>query len=704
MQESCKKTRQIPKKKHYWRAMSPQNYNFSKGLEDIILSVRKYHPNFGKKEENTLREVYKFGKDAHYGQKRASGEPFFIHGVEATKILLSILPDLETIQACLLHDVLEETTITAQEIEEKFGPKVRFLCEGVQKISKVHLLKKHDSLQQFENIQKLFVAVSQDIRVIFVKLADRIHNLQTIKYLPKERADFIANESQNIYAPVAAKFGLFRFKNEIEDLCLCQLKPQIYNQLNQEISDLKKEKSESIEKSKQEIIKIFAKSKLKIIEIQGRQKNIASVYNKMKQKNLTSVSEIYDLLGFRVIVPNKEDCYQALGILHSTWKPIPNRFKDYIAVAKSNGYRSLHTTLLGVGGNKIPTEIQIRTAEMNIDAKFGPASHWAYKKAGHSHFDRNYLQRMDWFPQELILKEKASPEKFFEELSTSVFADQVYVFTPKGDIENLPLGSTPIDFAYAIHSNVGNNCIGAKVNGAIKPLDYQLQNGEIVEILTKKGRTPNPAWLNFAKSSSARSHIKLEINKGLIKNTKAPTEIIKSLLSEARNKRRHLSLNQNKKDQDIKIIIGGERNIPYRIANCCKPKYGQSILGYKSRGLVFTIHHEKCKYLNRLDPARFLEANFYIENKIEIRAFDRVGLSRDYTTVIAYHGLNFIREFGLKHSYDKNNRRIVSWKFVVETNAPSEINKLIIDLKTIPNIFSVKELKVSPQLTQSKIS
>ncbi len=685
--------------------MNSQNYNFSKALEDIVISIQKYHPNFGEKEENSLREVYKFGKDSHHGQKRASGEPFFSHGVAATKILLSILPDLETVQACLLHDVLEETEITAQEIEEKFGAKVRFLCEGVQKISKVNLLKKHDSSQQFENIQKLFVAVSQDIRVIFVKLADRIHNLQTLKHLPKGKADFIAHESQNIYAPVAAKFGLFRFKNEIEDLCLCQLKPQICKQLNQEISDLKKEKLESIDKSKQEILKIFTKSKLKIIEIQGRQKNIASVYNKMKLKNLTSVSEIYDLLGFRVIVSNKEDCYQALGLLHSTWKPIPNRFKDYIAVSKSNGYRSLHTTLLGVGGNEIPTEIQIRTAEMNIDAKFGPASHWAYKKMGHSHFDQNYLQRTNWFPKELIVQENASPEKFFEEISNSVFADSVYVFTPQGDIENLPLGSTPIDFAYAIHSNIGNNCIGAKVNGAIKPLDYQLQNGEIVDILTKKGRTPNPAWLNFAKSSSARSNIKLEINKGRVKHTEAPTEIIKSsLLSEARKKRSHIPLNQDKKDQNIKIIIGGERNIPYRLANCCKPQYGQSIIGYKSRGLVFTIHRENCKHLNHLDPTKFLEANFYTENKIEIYAFDRIGLSRDYTTIIAHHGLNFLREFSLNHSYDKNNRRIVNWKFIVESNTLSEVSKLLNDLKTIPNVFSVKELNPSSQLTQSKIS
>jgi len=685
--------------------MNSENYNFSKALEDIIMSVKKYHPSFGEQEEASLREVYKFGKKAHHGQKRLSGKPFFSHGVESTKILLSILPDLETIKACLLHDVLEETPVTAKEIEEKFGPKVRFLCEGVEKISKVHLLKKHDTIHRFENIQKLFVAVSQDIRVIFVKLADRIHNLQTIKYLPKEKANSIAKESQNIYAPVASKLGLFRFKNEIEDLCLRQLKPKIYKQLNQEIFDLKKEKSKSIEKSKKEIMKIFAKSKFKIIEIKGRQKNIASVYNKMKQKNLTSVSEIYDLLGFRIIVSTKGDCYQALGLLHSTWRPIPNRFKDYIAVSKSNGYRSLHTTLLGVGENKIPTEIQIRTAEMNIDAEFGPASHWAYKKMGHSNFDPNYLQRTSWFPKELLLREKSTPETFFKEISNSVFSDFIYVFTPQGDIENLPLGSTPIDFAYAIHSNIGNSCIGAKVNGAIKPLDYQLQNGEIVEILTKKGRTPNPTWLNFAKSPSARNHIKLEINKGRIKQIENPTEITKlSLLSEARKKRIHVPITQNKNKENIKIIIGGERNIPYRIANCCKPEHGQSIVGYKSRGLVFTIHRENCKHLNHLNPARFLEARFSIENKIEIHAFDRIGLSRDYTTIIAHHGLNFIREFSLKYFYDKHNRRIVNWKFIVESSAPSEINKLLIDLKKIPNILSVKELKSPSQLTQSKIS
>ncbi|MCF7830732.1 RelA/SpoT family protein [Candidatus Gracilibacteria bacterium] len=685
--------------------MNPQNYNFSKELENLIKSIQAYHPNFRKKEEEELRVVYEFGKKSHQGQKRASGEHFFSHGVEATKILLSILPDLETIYACLLHDVIEQTDVTAEELEEKFGPKVRFLCEGVKKISQVKLLKKHDSSQHFENIQKLFVAVSQDIRVIFVKLADRIHNLRTIQYLPKEKGDRIALESQNIYAPVAAKLGLFRFKNEIEDLCLKQLQPSIFKQLQQEITNLKKEKLESIEKSKQAILDVFAKSKLKIVEIHGRQKNIASVYSKMKQKNLTSVSEIYDLLGFRVIVENNEDCYQALGILHSAWNPIPNRFKDYIAIAKSNGYRSLHTTLLGVGGNEIPTEIQIRTVEMNIDAKFGPASHWAYKKTGHSHFDPDYIKRMSWFPQELMLQEKSSPEKFFEEISTSVFADRIYALTPKGDIENLPLGSTPVDFAYAIHSNVGNNCIGAKVNGVIKPLDYQIKNGEIIEILTKKGRKPNPAWLNFVKSPSARNHIKLEINKDRINQTEAPTEITKSsLLAEARKKRVHGSLHQNQKDHGLNIIIGGERNIPYRLANCCKPRHGQSIVGYKSRGLVFTIHREQCKHLNRLNPARFLEASFFAENVIEIHAFDRIGLSRDYTTIVANHGLNFIREFGLKHYYDKNNRRLVTWKFVVESNSPSELNRLLEALEKINNVFSVKHIKPTSTLTRSKIS
>lgn len=672
--------------------MPSPKYDFSSALLEIQERIQEYYPDFGTAQKKLLEEAFEFGLKSHHEQWRESGHPYFSHEVEATKILLSIKPDMETILACLLHDVIEDTPITAEEVEQKFGKKIRFLCEGVAKVSRVQL-KEHERPSRAESIQKLFIAVAQDIRVIFVKLADRIHNLKTLEHVPAEKRERIAQESLQIYAPVADKLGLFEFKTQIEDLCFQHLHPTFFRQLHREIEDVKKQKRGFLERSRKEILTAFKKEQLQILEISGRQKSISSVYSKMKRKSFSSVTELYDLFGFRIIVRTKEDCYRALGILHTYWKPMPNRFKDYISVPKPNGYQSLHTTLLGLSGSKFPTEIQIRTLQMHQDAEFGPASHWAYKKTRHSHFDKDYLRRMSWFPQNIPQEIQTSPEKFFEEISQNILADRIFVFTPKGDIETLPEGSTPVDFAYTIHSDVGNTCVGAKVNGMIKPLDFKLKNGDIVEILTREGRTPNSAWLDFVQSSHARTHIRSFLNKQ--DETRTPSKSSqKELLSEKKpapvktprkfvEKERHIG--------ELNIVIGGEREMPFRLASCCKPKLGQNIVAFKSRSPHFTIHRANCRQVDRLDPERILEAYFLVEQFFEIKAYDRIGLTRDYATIIANHGLN-IGELSSYYSYDQEGHRIVTWKFTLESVSTEEIRNLLRDLEKINKVIYAKQL------------
>lgn len=666
--------------------MKKKEYDFAEGLKEILHKIEEYYPTFGAGQKSLIKKAFEYGKMCHEGQWRESGEPYFSHAVEATKILLSIQPDIETIIACLLHDVLEDTPVTAGELEGQFGSKIRFLCEGVEKISKVHL-KKNESTARAESIQKLFIAVAQDIRVVFVKLADRIHNLETLEFVAENKRERIAQESLQIYAPVADKLGLFEFKTRISDLCFKHLSPKAYNDLEKEISKLRKQKIGFLERARKEIIKAFQKEGLDIVEIGGRQKNLASVYNKMKRKNYSSVLDVYDLFGLRIIVKTKEDCYRSLGILHTYWKPMPNRFKDYISVPKPNGYQSLHTTLLGVSGSKFPTEIQIRTQQMNQDAEFGPAAHWAYKKTRHSHFDEDYLRRTNWFPQSISQEISQTPDKFFEEISQTILADRIYVFTPKGDVETFPVHSTPVDFAYSVHSDIGNTCVGARVNGTIKPLDYELQNGDIVEILTREGRTPNPAWLEFVKSSHARSHIRAFLNKEKTEKPSPSETKVKKTTPRTRSVSPLQSLNKTGRTT---MIIGGERDIPYKLASCCTPRAGQNVVAYKSRGPHFTIHKADCKQLNRLDPERFLEAYFITENKFEIRAFDRIGLTRDFSTIIADQGLN-IGELNSHYEY-KEEKRIIVWNFSLESVSQNEIDKLVKELKTVRNVFSVKQL------------
>ncbi len=627
--------------------MKALEYDFDASLEDIISQIREYyHPRLLQADEKLVRKAYAFAQEAHKNQKRFSGEAYFVHPVEATKILLSINPDVETVAACLLHDVIEDTPVTAKELGALFGERVRFLCEGVEKVAKVKLAASDVPQKKFENFQKLFIAMAQDIRVIFVKLADRIHNLRTLDHVRKEKQERIARESLEIYAPVAEQMGLFGFKNEIEDWSFRALEPEKHARLSAEFKEIKRARIKYIEQARREILKIVQQEEFSngIISISGREKNLYSVYRKMKRKHLDHVGDIFDLLGIRMVVRTKEDCYRALGIVHGHWRPIPGRFKDYISVPKPNGYQSLHTTVLGIGQSRIPMEIQIRTKKMNSDAERGPAAHWAYKKTGKSDFDAEYLSKTDWLPKKLQKHEPLDPEQYFEEVSQSIFSERVHVFTPKGDVKFLPYGATAIDYAYSVHTEIGNTCVGAVVNGIIRPLDKSLQNGDVVEILTKTGRIPNAQWLSFVRSTSVRHKIMAALRRAGKFEIASPEQQKKEkkpiLLSDSIKKENIKTRSQKKIEP--KLVIGGEVDLAYRFATCCDPIKAKALRAYKSRSLQFTIHDAQCDELTRLDSERMFEARFLVVQKMRVFARHRVGVLHDCADVFDKKDINIL--------------------------------------------------------------
>lgn len=627
--------------------MKVPKYDFEASLEEIISQIREYyHPKLVQADEKLVRKAYKFAQEAHKDQTRFSGEAYFVHPVEATKILLSINPDVETVAACLLHDVIEDTPVTAKEIGDKFGDRVRFLCEGVEKVAKVKLSASDLPQKKFENFQKLFIAMAQDMRVIFVKLADRIHNLRTLDHVRKDKQERIARESLEIYAPVAEQMGLFGFKNEIEDWSFRALEPEKHARLLEEFSAIKRTRIKYIEQARREILKAVQQEDFagEIISISGREKNLYSVHRKMKRKHVDHVDDIFDLLGIRMVVRTKEDCYRALGIVHGHWRPIPGRFKDYISVPKPNGYQSLHTTVLGIGQSRIPIEIQIRTGKMNSDAERGPAAHWAYKKTGKSDFDKEYLTKTAWLPKKLQKHEPLEPEEYFKEVSESIFSERVHVFTPKGDVKFLPYGATAVDYAYAVHTDIGNTCVGAIVNGVIRPLDKALHNGDVVEILTKKGRTPNVQWLSFVRSTSVRHKIMAALRKEgdvdfvIPESQKKEESVVKEVLfSDSMKKRRE------RKNVQKKLVIGGEVDLAYRFAPCCEANSSsKSLRAYKSRGLQFMVHEAECEELARLDPERMFEARFLVIQKMRVFARHRVGVLHDCADIFDKRDINIL--------------------------------------------------------------
>ena len=652
-------------------------------IDEIIAAVQKYQPNAN---VELIRKAYDLAHAAHAGQKRASGEEYIIHPLSVARILTQLQIDVVTISAALLHDVVEDTTYTLEQMEEIFGPEVAMLIDGVTKLGRIEYKSKEE--QQLENYRKLFLAMAKDIRVIMIKLADRLHNMRTLRFMREDKQKRIAKETIEIYAPLANRLGISSIKWELEDLCLRYLEPETYYDLVESVKQKRKERQVFIQESIEQIHKKLVEAGMKV-EISGRAKHFYSIYKKMKRDH-KDISEIYDLSAVRVLVESVKDCYGVLGIIHAMWKPMPGRFKDYIAMPKSNGYQSLHTTVMTRG---YPLEIQIRTFAMHRVSEYGVAAHWKYKESGKGATASNeYDQKLSWLRQLVNLQQELSdPREYVEALKVDVFSDEVFVFTPKGDVIVLPKGSIPIDFAYRIHTEVGNHCVGAKVNGKIVPLEYKLKNGDIVSVITNKANNgPSRDWLNIVASSETRNKIRSWFKKARREeNIVRGSELIdkeakrlgydpKELLKDGRIKIVAQRFNiQNDEDllaalgyggltingvltklieiykkelqrttppdvsqmlEKLKqpqegnkktksshgVLVEGEGGLLVRLARCCNPIPGDPITGYITRGRGVSVHRSDCpNVLNEnSDVSRVIEVNWDI------------GLDKVYTVQI----------------------------------------------------------------------
>ncbi|MEG2246191.1 MAG: bifunctional (p)ppGpp synthetase/guanosine-3',5'-bis(diphosphate) 3'-pyrophosphohydrolase [Peptostreptococcaceae bacterium] len=472
-----------------------------KQLQELIDKIKRYAPNG---DIGLIEKAYYYGKKAHDGQLRKSGEPYFIHPIAVANILCDMELDMQTIAAGLLHDVVEDTEYTYEDIKKDFGEEIADLVDGVTKLGQIKYKSKEET--QAENLRKMFLAMSKDIRVILIKLADRLHNMRTLKYMPPEKARAKATETLEIYGGIASRLGIYKVKWELEDIALRYIDSEGYYELVDKVAKKRSQREAYIEKIV-DILKVKVEEVNIKCDIYGRPKHFYSIYRKMKNKH-KDFEEIYDLMAVRIIVNSVKDCYAVLGMVHTLWKPIPGRFKDYIAMPKPNMYQSLHTIVVGPDGE--PVEIQIRTKEMHNIAEYGIAAHWKYKE-GKTNIKENKLEeKLQWLRQMMEWeKDLKDPQEFMDALKDDVFNSQVYVFTPKGDVIELPAGSTPIDFAYRVHTNVGNKCVGAKINGRIASLDYKLENGNIVEILTSSNSSgPSRDWVNIVQTPNAKSKIR----------------------------------------------------------------------------------------------------------------------------------------------------------------------------------------------------
>lgn len=501
-------------------------------IEHVIDRAREYIPSVN---ADKIRYAYEFAKKAHEGQQRFSGEPYIIHPLNVAAILLDYHPDEDSIVTALLHDVAEDTQYTLEDIEKEFGPTVSRLCWGLVKLSKVRS-KLNDP--QIENLRKLFLAMAEDIRVVMLKLCDRLHNMKTLHHVLPHKQERIAQETMNVYAPIAARLGIYRLKTELEDLCFKHLYPDAYNDIHSQLEKAERWREKYIDIAQKILYEMLSKEGLHV-EVDGRIKGMYSIYRKLKKKNKTLVDEIFDVFAMRVILPDmykygKEytgHLYTTLGIIHNQFTPLANRFKDYVAVPKVNGYRSLHTTVIGLGPKNYnrPTEIQIRTASMHNFSEYGIAAHWIYEEKGvitakdflinstqldfvdiEDDADVFFEQQKEWITDlKKIGQQVKNNQELLTHLHTDVLQDRIFVLTPRGDVKDLPVGATPIDFAYSVHTEIGNHCIGAKVNGNMVPIDYQLKNGEVVDIITRKNAAPSQSWLGFVKTTHAMNRIKV---------------------------------------------------------------------------------------------------------------------------------------------------------------------------------------------------
>ena len=701
---------------------------------------QSYHKIYTLRQAQKLDNVLEYACYMHRNQLRDSGEPYVTHPICVAKMLLDYGLDVNTIAAALLHDCIEDTEATASDIRTKFGPGVAELVVGVTKLDKLQFKSKEEA--QAENFRRMFFAMAKDIRVIIIKLADRLHNMRTIDGISHERQVNIASETLEIFAPLASRLGLSYFKCELEDLCLKVLYPEEYEKLSSDIVLKRNERQELVdsicEKLSQMLVDLNVKG-----EVSGRPKHFYSIYRKMKTRNKT-FEQIYDLTAVRVIVENVKDCYEVLGMIHTVWKPIPGRFKDYIAVPKPNNYQSLHTTVMTRYG--MPFEIQIRTYEMHKIAEYGIAAHWKYKENRGAAKSENDDEKLEWLRGVMdVQSDNSTPQEFYESLKVDLYSGQVFVFTPKGDVVTLPEGSNPIDFAYYVHTEIGNRCVGAKINNKMVPLETKLSTGDYIEIITSNNsKGPSRDWLRIVKTTQAKTKIRAffkkelkeeNIRRGremLEKEAKLRGYLLGSLMQskwlDVIMQRYSISslddlyasvgyggftVNQilsklidfYKKEEKAKepknyevvdrstssgIEVKGHTDLLVHISKCCNPVPGDDIVGFISRGKGVAIHRRTCPNLKNLEDFRLIEASWTGEHvdsfivAVQVEGKNATGVLQKITTAVSDFELS-ITSFNAR--VDKNNNGIVN--FSIRVKSIDQYEALQRKLAQIPGIDKV---------------
>jgi len=720
-------------------------------LDQLIADVESYKPDV---DRTLLEHAFAYAAHAHENQQRRSGEPFIEHPFAVARILAELHLDEETLAAALLHDVVEDTGVEGEQLKSEFGEEIAKLVDGVTKLTRIQFQSREHA--EAENYRKMIVAMAQDPRVILIKLADRLHNMRTIEYLGKQKQIQKAKEALEVYAPIAHRLGIHAMKWELEDLAFETLHPRKYSEISAMVAERRGDREEHVKKASRVLSRELEKADIPA-DISGRPKHFYSIYDKMVRKG-REFNEIYDLTAMRVICERDgeegtRDCYGALGLIHSLWKPMPGRFKDYVAMPKLNRYRALHTTVIGPEGK--PLEIQIRTREMHREAEFGIAAHWIYKRGRKGKADEEWTrwvqQVMDWQADE------ADPREFIKTFRTDLFDDEVYVFTPKGEVKTLPAGSTPVDFAYAVHTDVGHRMAGAKVNSRIVPLHYRLQSGDFVEILTsKQGRGPSRDWLSLAASSRARNKIRqffsretreeteqkgrealeealkrqnLPIKKlqgsavlaQVIRDTgfkKAddfyialgsgklqPSQIVRKVIQRLKTtevaEEEALPLKPTRArpaaSQALGVKVHGVEDVLVRLAKCCTPVPGDPILGYISLGRGITIHREDCpnvkalrRNAERLTPVDWDgDAAQSFRVQIAVTSWDRPRLLEDVARTFAEHGANIVAYGGVVEDQLARN-----W-YTAEIGDVKSLRPLLNALRNVDSVFDATRVTPS---------
>lgn len=710
-------------------------------LNDITSQILSYHP---KANIDLVEKAYVYSAKAHQGQIRLSGEPYLSHPLEVAYILTKMKMDVTCIAAGFLHDTLEDTEAESDEIKHLFGEETANIVEGVTKISRMQFTSRQQ--RQAENVRKMILAMSSDIRVILVKLADRLHNMRTLGFQPPEKQRLIAAETEDIYAPLAGRMGIQWIKSSLEDLCLYYLEPKIYRDIKNEIAETRDKREEFIKNVIELVSKKLEEFKIQAT-IRGRDKHFYSIYKKMLDQDLT-VNQVYDVLAFRIIVSGIKECYEVLGHIHSMWKPVQGRFKDYVSVPKANMYQSLHTTVIGPMGQRM--EVQIRTWDMDKVAEDGIAAHWKYKEGATE--NKTDEKQFMWLRQLLEWQQNLKdPAEFLETVRMDLFPDEVYVFTPRGDVKAFPRGATPVDFAYSIHSEVGEKCMGARINRRMVPLRYQLRNGQTVEIITSPKQHPSKDWLDFVKTPRAKTKIrqwirnqergesialgKTLLERALERDSLKLPNIMKNeqILSIAKEFSFHsvedliaqigfgkisprqvlgrLKPKLGIKDErspglvgkmvgrfkrrkgDLGIKVKGVSDMLIRFANCCHPLPGEPVIGFITRGRGVTVHQRNCSHILNADRERLVEVSWQASKediylaKIRVTSVERKGVLSDISAVLTQKDANII-EAQVKTTVDRKGIAL----FTIEVEDYNQLQNIMGAIKRIKNVLIVERL------------